>query len=58
MNKRLLICVTLLVSLFIPLFIGSPSVLAKKGDGDKSQGKWWDTVCEDENPSDLYDSIL
>ena len=39
--------------LFIP-----NSLIAGKGEASNSQGKWWDTVCEDEIPSDLYDSIL
>ena len=34
------------------------NVVAGKGGTSNSQGKWWDTFCEEENPSNYYDSIL
>jgi len=42
---------------FVFLF-SSPNAIAKKPSSSPSQGKWWDVVPEDENPSSSYDSIL
>jgi hypothetical protein len=57
MNKRLVIVLALMVSLAMLIF-GASGSLAKKGGANNAQGKWWDTVCEEENPSQYYDSIL
>ena len=40
------------------LLLMPSSLIAGKGGASTNQGKWWDTVCEDETPSPLYDSIL
>ena len=57
MNKRLLLALALMVSLAMLIF-GVSSSFAKKGSAGNSQDKWWETVCENENPSDKYDSML
>lgn len=57
MKNRSIVCLIVLISMSI-LFIGLSNVLAKKGGTVKSQGKWWDTDCGEEQSSDLYDSIL
>ena len=45
-----IICVSILV---LPL-----TLIAGKSKSSSSQGKYWDTVPEEENPSPYYDSIL
>lgn len=57
MNRRAITVLALLVSL-VMVFAGAPNVLAKKDSAGNSQGKWWETVCTDEKPATLYDSIL
>jgi hypothetical protein len=57
MNKRFVVFLALMVSLAM-LFFGTSIGLAKTDNAKNSQGKWWDTIPEDENPSPYYDSIL
>jgi hypothetical protein len=40
------------------ILFGNSSAFAKKESTDNSQGKWWDTIPEEETPSPYYDSIL
>jgi hypothetical protein len=56
MNKRAVVVLALMVSLAMLVF-GASSSLAKKGGADNAQGKWWDTVCEEEVGSEYYESI-
>lgn len=56
MKNRKIAVFTIFLALSFVLF-GVSNSFAKK-EGDASKGKWWETVCEDENPSDDYDSIL
>ncbi|GAB6907297.1 conserved hypothetical protein [Desulfosarcina cetonica] len=55
MNNRLVIVLVLIVTI---VFLGVSNSFAEKKSADMSQGKWWDTDCENENPSWGYDSIL
>jgi len=40
------------------LFVFTNSLIAGEKEGGKNQGKYWDVIPEEENPSPFYDSIL
>ena len=46
------------IALLAGLMILPSNLSAGKGGASTNQGKWWDVVPEDENPSPYYDSIL
>jgi hypothetical protein len=56
MNKRAVVVLALMVALAMLVF-GASSGWAQQGGADNAQGKWWDTVCEEEVGSEYYESI-
>ena len=40
------------------LFVFTSNLIAGEKEGGKNQGKYWDVIPEEENPSPFYDSIL
>lgn len=55
-KNNILSCIT--IGLLIWLFLMPSSLIAGEGGATTSQGKYWDVIPEDENPSPFYDSIL
>ena len=40
------------------IFVFTNNLIAGQKEGSKNQGKYWDVIPEEENPSPFYDSIL